>query len=105
MSTYWLRRKIEDETNAKTDRKDPVITINYSGGSLSVYCPNPSEYAVDSDVVKKAADLGAEIIAYASTWCKATYEAKQYGKSIGVDVMPYAGLFALLKRRGVLFIE
>jgi len=103
LSTYWLRSKLERESDAVTDRGDPVVTITHNAGTVRVYCPNPNEYVVDADVVDKAAGLGANIIAYATTWRKATYEAKAYGQANGVEVIPYAGLFAMLRRRGVEF--
>jgi hypothetical protein len=58
------------------------------------------EYAVTGDVVKKAHDNGATIIAYAS-WCQVNYEAKRYGRELGLTVMAHAELFAYLKREGV----
>jgi hypothetical protein len=105
LSTYWLREKLASGSNAVTDGGDPILTISHDAGSVSVYCPDPGEYAVNADVVDKAAGLGADMIAYATTWCLATYEGKAYGRSKGVDVVPYAGLFAFLKRRGVVFAK
>jgi hypothetical protein len=103
LSTYWLRDKLAKESDAITDGGDPVLTIDHSSGTVRVYCPTSDEYAVDADVVEKALGLGANVIAYATTWCSATYEAKAYGKAKGVDVIPYAGLFGFLRRKGVTF--
>ena len=103
MSTYWLRTKLASGSDAVTDGGDPVLTITHNGGTVSVYCPDPDEYAVNADLVDKAAGLGANMIAYATTWCLATYEGKAYGRSKGVEVVPYGGLFAFLRKRGVEF--
>lgn len=105
MSTYWLRNKLANGSDAVTDGGDPVLTITHNSGAVKVYCPNSDEYAVNADVVEKAAGLGADMIAYATTWCKATYEGKAHGESMGVAVVPYAGLFAMLRKRGVTFYE
>lgn len=105
MSTNWLRTKIDEESDAASDGGDPILTITFQGGEERVYCPNSSEYNVDSDVVEKARELGATIIAYSNTWSGATVEAKAYGRANGVSVMPYGQFFAYLKRKGVGFAE
>ncbi|MGH6613666.1 hypothetical protein [Sphingomonas sp.] len=105
MSTYWLRGKLADGSDARTDGGDPVLTIFLGGGrDERVYCPDSDEYRVTADVVDKAVDLGANIIAYGS-WCDATVEGKLRAKAKGVSVVRYAGLFAFLRNKGVSFWE
>lgn len=103
MSTYWLRSELASNSNADMDNGDPVLTINYEGGSVRIYSPDPHEYAVDADLVEKVVELGADIIAYSKTWCMVTLEAKAYGRDKGVDILPFAGLFAFLRRKGIAF--
>jgi hypothetical protein len=103
MSTYWLRNKLASSSNAVTDGGDPVLTIKHNEGTIAVYCPNPDEYAVSADLIDKAKSLGANMVAYATTWCTVTYEGRAYGRSKGVDVVPFAGLFAVLRKKGVVF--
>ncbi|UVO55748.1 hypothetical protein [Sphingomonas sp. SUN039] len=103
MSTYWLRGELARGTDATTDDGDPILTVYLDGGKEArIYCPEPDEYQVCADVVQKASDLGATIVAYGS-WCDASVEGKMHAKEIGLSVVPYAGLFAFLRRNGVSF--
>jgi hypothetical protein len=102
MSTSWLSAQLMN-TDAVIDGGDPILSVASAGRTERVYCPNSDEYRVTADVVKKAKDLGATIIAYSSTWCEATYEAKRYAKSLNVSVMPFNAFFAYLRSRGVEF--
>jgi hypothetical protein len=97
-----LWQELSKNSNAVTDGGNPVLGISFNGKTEYVYCPTSDEYRVTADVARKAADLGATIIAYGS-WCDATYEAKQYAKKLGVTIMPYGALFAYLRRKGVHF--
>jgi hypothetical protein len=103
VSTYWLNQLLISTSDADVDGGDPVIAITFGGRIERVYCPDSDEYRVTADVVRKAKDLGATIVAYSSSWCEATYEGKHYAKDLGIHVMPYAALFAYLKRKGVKF--
>jgi hypothetical protein len=102
MSTSWLSAQLMN-TSAVTDRGDPILSVTFAGRTERVYCPNSDEYRVTADVVRKAKDLGGTIIAYSSTWCGATEEAKRYAKSLEVNVMPFNAFFAYLRRKGVEF--
>lgn len=103
MSTQWLRQTLARGSDAVTDGGEPVLTITHNAGTVRVYCPEPEEYAVNVDVVEKAAELGADMIAYATTWCRVTHEGKAHGDLRGVNVVPFAGLFAFLRRNGIAF--
>jgi hypothetical protein len=103
MSTYWLCNELQRASDALTDGGNPVLTVRLESKDLRIYCPDSSEYIVDSDVVEKAIELGASIVAYSSAWCRASYEAQEYGSGQGVQVMPYGALFALLRTQGVRF--
>lgn len=98
MSTAYLRQKL---AGAATDNGDPVLTIETDSGLIRVYSPEPSEYRVSADVVEKAQNLGADMIAYANTWCGVTLEGEAHGRAIGVDIMPFGEFFQMLRRRGV----
>lgn len=104
MSTSWLRRELAQSSDARTDSGDPILTIILPNAREErIYCPDSDEYRVSADVVEKAAGLGATIVAYSSNWCEATVEGKDHAKVRGINVMPYAGLFGYMKRRGVTF--
>jgi hypothetical protein len=105
LSTNWLRTAIDETSSAVSDGGDPILAISFEGLVERVYCPNSSEYNVDSDVVEKARDLGATVIAYSNTWSGATVEARIYGKRNGISVMRYAEFFAYLRRKGVSFAD
>lgn len=100
MSTSWLYEQLSACSNVTTDGGNPVLGVSFSGKTEYVYCPNSSEYIISADVVQKAKDLGATIIAYGS-WCGASYDASQYGKKLDVSIMPYRSFFAYLKQKGV----
>jgi hypothetical protein len=100
MSTYWLYQELRT-SNAVVDGGNPILTVEFGDRTERVYCPDSDEYRVTADVIQKAKGLGATIIAYSNTWCGVTYEAKQYGKQNGIEVMPFGSFFAYLKRYGV----
>lgn len=101
MSTYWLRNKLEGASGVKTDGGDPILTIVLDAGREErIYCPDSDEYRVTADVVDKAVDLGATIIAYGS-WCDTTVEGKLRAKEKGASVLRFGGLFAYLISKGV----
>jgi len=54
------------------------------------------EYIVSVDVVEKVRGLGGNVIAYPTTWCRASSEAIKYGRLHGIDVMPHGRLFEML---------
>lgn len=104
MSTSWLRRELAQSSDARTDGGDPILSIILpTGQEERIYCPNSDEYRVSADVVEKAAELGATIVAFSSNWCEATVEGKDHAKARGVSILPFAGLFAYMKRKGVAF--
>lgn len=98
MSTDYLRQKL---SRATTDNGEPILTIHTDDGDLRVYSPDSDEYRVNADVVEKARDLGADIIAYAESWCGVTIEGGEHGKNVGIEIMPFADFFGMLRRRGV----
>lgn len=102
MSTLWLSTQLMN-TNAVIDEENSILSVTFAGRTERVYSPDSDEDPVTADVVRKAKDLGATIIAYSSSWCDATYEAKRYAKSLGVSVMPFNAFFAYLKNKGVAF--
>lgn len=98
MSTYYLRQKL---AAADTDNGDPILTIRTDHGALRVYSPEPTEYRVNADVVEKARGLGADMIAYAESWCGVTVEGGEHGRRLGVELLPFKAFFRMLGQRGV----
>jgi len=104
LSTSWLRRELAQSSDVCTDDGDPILSVILPDGRVErIYCPDSDEYRVSADVVEKAAGLGATIVAYSSNWCEATIEGKDYAKVRGLSVLPFAGLFGYMKRKGVTF--
>ena len=104
MSTSWLRRELTQSSDARTDDGDPILSVILpTGREERIYCPDSDEYRVSADVVEKAAGLGATIVAYSSHWCEATVEGKDHAKARGISILPFAGLFGYMKRKGVTF--
>jgi hypothetical protein len=101
MTTFWLNKQLAAMSGVVTDSGNPVLNINFAGRREQIYCPDPSEYKATAEVVEKAHQLGASIIAYSESWGEGTYEAKQYAKQLKVVLMPYKALFAYLNRYGV----
>jgi hypothetical protein len=101
MTTFWLDKQLATMSGVLTDNGNPVLTIEFAGRRERIYCPDPSEYKATAEVVHKAHQLGATIIAYSETWGEGTYEAKQYAKQLKVSLMPYKSLFAYISRYGV----
>lgn len=101
MTTFWLNKQLAAMSGVITDSGNPVLGIEFAGRREQIYCPDPSEYKATAELVDKAHQLEATIIAYSETWGEGTYEAKQYAKQLKVSLMPYKSLFAYLKRHGV----
>ncbi|KXV49876.1 MULTISPECIES: hypothetical protein [Acetobacteraceae] len=104
MSTNWLQQELAQKSNARTDSGDPILTVFLpTGREERIYSPDSDEYRVSADVVEKAARLGATIVAYSSMWCGVTIEGKEHAKTQGISIIPFAGLFGYMKRKGVIF--
>ena len=101
MTTFWLNKQLSTMSGVVTDSGNPVLTIEFAGRSERIYCPDPSEYKATAEVVDKAHQLGATIVAYSETWGEGTYEAKEYAKKVKISLMAYKSLFGYLSRYGV----
>jgi hypothetical protein len=102
MTTVWLNQQLST-SNAIVSGGNPLLEVSFAGRTERVYSPDSDEYRITADVVEKAKNIGATIIAYSSTWCDVTYEGKEYAKSLGVNIMQFNEFFAYLKRKGVKF--
>lgn len=104
MSTSWLRQELARSSDARTDGGDPILSVILPNGREErIYCPESDEYRVSADVVEKAVRLGATIVAYSSSWCGVTVEGKDHATTVGISILPFAGLFGYMKRKGVIF--
>jgi hypothetical protein len=77
--------------NAKIEYKkinEQMLEFEQYGKIKKVYCPFTDEYEITIDVVLKVSKLGANILIFPTSWCRATREAIEYGKTLGVEVMP-----------------
>ena len=104
MSINWLCGQLRKTSDATFKDKGEVVAVLRPDGVVDViYCPDSDEYRITADVVKKAAALGSDIIAYSSTWCEPTEEGEGYAKELGLKILPFGALFGRLRRGGVTF--
>lgn len=87
-SIYWLRKQLVGNTKFKVLDKN-VGEFEHQGNNLKVYCPTTNEYEITVDVVINASKKGADIVAFPTTWCKATREGITHGRSLQIEVMPF----------------
>ena len=87
-SIYWLKKQLKSSAKFRVIDKN-VGEIDFKGETLRVYCPTTSEYEITVDILLKASKSGVKIVTYPTTWCEATREAVAYGKTLGIDVMPF----------------
>jgi hypothetical protein len=93
----WLYKQLEQKPGLELDPQyHPLIIVRKNGIEYKIYTPNPDEYIISIDVVQKAQDMGANTISYPTTWCRASHEAIQFGKTCRIQVIPHGKLFDLL---------
>lgn len=96
-NNLWLYRQLVNIPNLSVDSEfHPLITVKKNGITYKIYTPNSDEYLIDVDVVQKAITLGANVISYPTSWCRATGEAISYGKVKKIQVIPHGRLFEIL---------
>lgn len=94
---YWLYTQLSQKPNLSiSSRFHPVIIVEKDEVEYRIYTPNPEEYLIDVDVVQKAKSLGANIISYPSSWCRASNEAISYGRIHKIRVVSHSELFSML---------
>lgn len=96
-NNYWLYNQLVSKPNLYVDSEfHPLVVVEKSGTEYKIYTPNPEEYLIDVDVVQKAKALGANVISYPTSWCRASGEAISYGRLHKVQVIPHGKLFEIL---------
>lgn len=104
MSINWLCGQLRRTSDAAFDDDGKIVSISRPDGVVDViYSPDSDEYRITADVVKRASELGAEIIAYSSSWCEPTEEGEGYAKQLGLKILPFGALFSRLRKGGVAF--
>lgn len=98
-SNKWLYNKIKGSNLRVGKDFEPLIQVHKDDKVFRIYSPSPDEYLVTVDLVQKVIDLGGNTISYASSWAKATREAKRYGEQNGVQVVKHGELFGILGLR------
>lgn len=101
MSCHWLRERLSTASGVTLDGNNSVLLATFAGRTERIYCPSSDEYTISADIVQKAKELGATIIAHADSWSSATEEAKEYAKSFKISIMKYSRLFGYMRRKGV----
>lgn len=104
MGVGWLKGILE--------KKAGVIDCSYTGTNqlkvilsetvfgiqkeYDVYMPEIEEYIVDQDVVRKAKDLGANMVV-CDNWCAdVTYAARKYAESVGLKIYKAGQFLAII---------
>lgn len=96
-NNYWLYNQLEQKPNIHVNPQfNPLIIVEKSGVEYKIYTPTPSEYLVDVDIVQKAREMGANVISYPTTWCRASGEAISYGRMHKIQVIPHGKLFEIM---------
>lgn len=101
MSTYWLWQQLSGVSGVQIGKPEVILEISFADKIEKIYCPSSDEYIISADIVEKAKELGATIIAYGTTWSTPTIEAVQHGKTFKISILGYSQLFAYLRRKGV----
>ncbi len=87
-SIYWIKKQLAESLPIKiTSENTGEFTLN--GKTIILYCPTTDEYEITSQVIFKASKVKADILAFPTQWCRATREAIEYGKSLGIKVIPF----------------
>lgn len=99
-NNYWLIEQLQKNDNVQ-DVSEVGIAVRFSTARSAyvVYTPSSDEYRVTADVVDKAHEAGATMVAYSSFWCGDTEEGQARAKELGVTVMPYGAFFGMLRKR------
>ena len=98
MNNRWLYTQLRDKAGLYVSPAyHPLIIVEKLGIEYRIYTPNTDEYLITIDIVQKAKDMGANIISYPTSWCRASSEAFSYGKKNNLQVIPHGRLFELLE--------
>ena len=92
----WLYRQLEEKPNLHIQSCHPLIVVIKDGVEYRIYTPTSQEYIITVDVVQKAREMGANIISFPTTWCRASSEAKSYGRTCKIQIIPHGKLFEML---------
>lgn len=96
-NNLWLYKQLEHKPNLTVESQfHPLIVAEKNGVEYRIYTPSPDEYLINIDVVQKAREMGANVISYPTTWCRASGEAISYGRVHKIQVIPHGKLFELL---------
>lgn len=92
-SIYWFQQMIRDKID-HTKLGEQMLRFKIYGEEKTVYLPFTDEYEINSDVILKVSKLGANILVFPTSWCRATREAIDYGRTLGVEVIPVGAFMA-----------
>ena len=96
-SNYWLYKQLKQKPNLRVNPQfTPLIIVDKVGVEYQIYTPTPNEYLIDVDIVQKARELGANVISYPTSWCRASSEAISYGRMHKILVISHGKLFEIM---------
>jgi hypothetical protein len=96
-NNFWLYKQLEQKSNLTVDSQfNPLVVVEKNGIEYKIYTPKPEEYLIDIDVVQKAREMGANVISFPTSWCRASSEAISYGRVHKIQVIPHGKLFEIL---------
>lgn len=90
----WFLENKEKRTIEIVD--DCMAKINTNKGSKVVWFPSSEDYSIDCEIVDRAKNLGANIIAYPS-WCQSTKEAESYAISHHLEIVKIGVIFKIAR--------
>lgn len=94
----FLYRVLGDDLRIKIDKNwDPILSIEYPGGNYRIFCPPSDDYIVTVEVVDKAIDFDATVIAYTESWQKLSPAAESYAAEMEIIMIEYKRLIGLIK--------
>ena len=87
-SIYWIKRQLSEVLPIKIINENTGEFI-FDGKRMVLYCPTTNEYEINIQIIQKASRMGTNILAYPTQWCRATREAIEHGRTLGIKVIPF----------------
>lgn len=97
-NNWWLHKQLTALGANVAAAQKPLVRLSHNNKLYLIYTPNSDEYIITVDIVDEVKRMGGTTISYPTSWCKASREAVQYGRTVGVEILPHGALFAMVKK-------
>jgi len=93
-NNWWLHRQLRIKgVQGLEQETEPLILIDRGSRFLRIYTPEPDEYVISADVVRKVIDLGGNLISY-PVWCVGpTGDATALAEDHGIVIQGHGKTF------------